>query len=349
MGKEKALYKRWDKSEPPEKILIMRFHAIGDIAITIPACNSLRKLFPGSRIDYLSGEHSAALLNAVSIFDNVYSIKDYPDSDTENFVGFKIDKLKDSAKLTSLLKKNDYKLIIDLQRNYISRSIRFFTGVDYYSEFDRFSSSPAALRTLNTFHLAGFENVINDCNLKIKTELLEKTKHILLNNSWDGKSKLFVLNPAGLWVTRNWPIENYVKLAKLILKDENVNFLFIGDDRILEKSKELEEKIGKSVINLAGKTSLDEAFALFQFVDATITEDSALLHFSWSSGVPTLALLGSTRSDWTSPMPPHGAALNSSDLSCGDCMQPVCKFGDVHCLTRFIPQIVYEKLKELVR
>ena len=202
---------------------------------------------------------------------------------------------------------------------------------------------------MNTFHLAGFENVSNDCNIKIKPALLNRARKILTENSWDNKSKLILLNPAGLWTTRNWHIENYIRLAKLMLNNEDVNFLVIGNDRIQEKANYLKHWLGDSLINLAGKTTLDEAFALFQFVTASVTEDSALLHFSWVSGVPTLALLGSTRSDWTSPMPPHGASFNSSDLECGDCMQSICKYGDVHCLSRLTPEAVYEKLLTLMQ
>jgi heptosyltransferase-2 len=348
LEQESISYKKWDKAIPPKRILVIRLQSIGDVAITIPACNSLRKLFPGSRIDYLTGELSHPMLSAFELFDNVYAFKDYSlINRPENSFRTRLDKMKEIKKWGLRLKENSYDIIIDLQRNRASRLLRFFSGCDYFSEFDRFSNNPAALRTLKTFHIAGFENVTSDCKLSIKKDLLEKTKLLLVNNSWDGKSRLVVLNPAGLWQTRNWPLENYIDLARLMLKDEDFYFLLIGDDRVTNKAAYIEEKLGRNVINLTGKTSLDEVFALFQFVYASVSEDSALVHFSWASGVPTLALLGSTRSDWTSPMPPHGASLNSTDLPCGDCMQPTCRFGDVHCLTRFTPEIVYEKLKEL--
>ena len=350
MNQETIAYKKWDKPVPPERILIVRLHAIGDVSLTIPASNSLRKLLSGSRIDFFTDELSAPLVNSVEIFNNIYSFKSYSFiNHAEDSFRVRMNKIKEIKKWSTLLKENKYDVVIDLQSNRVSKLLRFLMGGTYYSEFDKFSPKPASLRTLNSFHLAGFENVTNDCDIKIKTEISARAKELLNENLKQYEnSKLILLNPAGLWTTRNWPIENYVSLAKLMLADENVNFLILGNDRIAEKAKYLEQNLGDSVINLTNKTTLDEAFALFQFIDASISEDSALLHFSWASGVPTLALLGSTRSDWTSPQPPHGASFSSSDLPCGDCMQSVCKYGDVHCLTRISPEEVYEKLKGMM-
>lgn len=348
MESEKISFKKWDSSAPPERILVIRLHAIGDTALVLPGCNSLRKLYPSSRIDILTGELSAPLVSASGIFDNVYAFKDYSAFKRPS-ISVKLDKIKESKKWGAALKQNNYDVLIDAQSNRVSRLMRYFTGIKYYAEFDRLGSRAASERTLDTFRVAGFEQVVNDCSLEIDALKLSAAKKILFNNSWDGRSKLIVLNPGGLWKTRNWPIENYVNLAKLMLRDENYLFVIIGDKRIEDKAERLKEHLGNSMINLAGKTTLEEALAIFQFVDFTVTEDSALIHISWASGVPTLALLGSTRNDWTSPAPPHGTSLNSSDLECGNCMAEICKFGDVHCLTRFTPEIVYEKIKELIK
>ena len=350
MELENFTFKKWDKPAPPERILIIRLHAIGDTALTIPACNSLRKKYPGAIIDYITSEQSVPMLRAIGIFDNVFAFRNFSSLGMKyDSLKARLDKLKEIKKWGVALKKNNYDIVVDLQRNRASRLMRFFSGGEYYSEFDRLSPNAASLRTLETFRRAGFENIVNNCHLDLEPELLSRAKQILLKNGWDGRSKLIVLNPAGLWKTRNWPIDNYAELAKLISGDGEYSFLILGDDRIKEKAEYLQEKTGKNLINLAGKTKLDEALGIFQLVWATVSEDSAIIHISWASGAPTLALLGSTRSDWTMPQPPHGASLNSSDLECGNCMDEVCKFGDVHCLTRFTPEMVYEKLTEIVK
>ena len=67
----------WDEATAPERILIIRLHAIGDVAITLPLCAALRKMLPDTRIDFLTGQQSRDLPEELSLFDTVHV---FPDS-----------------------------------------------------------------------------------------------------------------------------------------------------------------------------------------------------------------------------------------------------------------------------
>lgn len=102
------------------------------------------------------------------------------------------------------------------------------------------------------------------------------------------------------------------------------------------------------MINLVSKTSPVEAFAIIQKVKFVLSEDSGLMHMAWVSGVPTLAIFGSTRSDRATPLGRHTFLLHSSDLACGNCMLEKCRFGDNRCLTRYTAEFVFTKALELI-
>ena len=72
--KEVNYYKPIPGSYKPKNILIIRFHAIGDIAITFPYCNALKKLFPDSNIDFLTEEQNKDLPLSLQTFGKVYEI-----------------------------------------------------------------------------------------------------------------------------------------------------------------------------------------------------------------------------------------------------------------------------------
>jgi len=101
--------------------------------------------------------------------------------------------------------------------------------------------------------------------------------------------------------------------------------------------------MGEKIISIVNQTTPSQAFAILQHTSFVLSEDSGLMHMAWVSGIPTLALFGSTRSDWTRPLGGKSFFLDSSDLPCGNCMQEVCRYGDVHCLTRYTPEFVFEK------
>lgn len=343
----KELFKAIPENYIPKNILVIRFHSIGDIAITFPYLNSLKNLYRESNIDFLSSKEYSTLPASLDIIRNTFYIN--LESDKNKNIFLKLKKYFRALRLGSLLRKQKYDVLIDLQNNKLSRIIRKSINPEYFVEFDKFSALSAGIRVQNTLIKLGFNNPLPDFKLRVSSDLLAKAKDILLKSGWNKTKKIFVLNPAGLWVTRNWLIENYVKLARIISSNYDSCFLMLGTERIKDKAKYITSYLGNNVINLANKTTIPESFAILQFASAVISEDSGLMHMAWVSGIPTVALLGSSRADWISPLGEHSVSLNSSDLECGNCMSPECKFNDVHCLTRYTPEFVYAKLETVLR
>jgi ADP-heptose:LPS heptosyltransferase len=204
-------------------------------------------------------------------------------------------------------------------------------------------------RTLDTFGRTGFAGLEPVFRLALKKDLGRRSFDILRSHGWDGREKLVLLNPGGLWVTRNWPLSRYEELAEIWLSSEPVKFLFLGTGRIREKVQPLARRLADRAIDLTCRTSLAEALGVLQHASVVISEDSGLLHMAWVSGIPTVAMLGSTRSDWSRPMGSHTRLLASEDLPCGACMEPECRFDDVHCLSRHTAENIFKLASEVER
>ncbi len=336
---ESQSYSPWQSTSPPERILVIRHHGVGDVAITLPSCTALRNHLPHARIDFLTSASNSQLPEALQTFDSVLKLE-IPPHRRGRIMAAILCGLK--------LQRERYDLVIDLQRNWMSRAIRLLCRPRAWGEFDRFAPKPAGERVLDVFHNAGFPKLEPQYRMEMKSETLERAKRLLIESGWNGADPLVVLNPAGLWTTRNWPLENYIELARFWLAQENVQFLLLGDSRIIGKASVIKSQLGSNVINMVGETDLGEAFAILQFVQVVVSEDSGLMHMAWVSGVPTVALFGSSRHDWSRPLGSHSAIFHSGDLECGACMEPSCRFGDVHCLLRHTPKEVYEATHTLL-
>lgn len=336
---ESQSYSPWQSISPPERILVIRHHGVGDVAITLPSCTALRNHLPHARIDFLTSASNSQLPEALQTFDSVLKLEIPPHRRGRVM----------AAILCGLkLQRERYDLIIDLQRNWMSRTIRRLCHPQAWAEFDRFAPKPAGERVLDVFRHAGFPKLEPQYRIEIESEILERAKLLLVESGWNGIDPLVVLNPAGLWTTRNWPLEKYIELARLWLAQEQVRFLLLGDSRLIEKAHFMRSQLGSDVISLVGKTGLGEAFAILQFVQVVVSEDSGLMHMAWVSGVPTVALFGSSRHDWSRPLGSHSALFHSGDLECGACMEPTCRFGDVHCLQRIRTSQVFEQANHLL-
>lgn len=330
--------KQWTEASLPNRVLVIRFYALGDLVITLPYLHGLKMKYPEMQIDILTVDENVEICQSIHLFETVIAT-----SYGRNTAKLVLHSVLQIPKLLN----SGYDIVIDLQNNWVSRMIRKIIQAKAWSTFDRFSSISAGERTFNTINALKIGIVSPDYNFNFKDK--ELGQRLLKQHGWK-ENKLVVVNPAGYFDTRNWPLDNYVKFAELWLKEfDNTQFLILGIERIKLKAEQLEQKLNGSLINLVGHTSAAEAFSIIQYVDFVLSEDSGLMHMAWVSGKPTLALFGSSRNDWSKPLGSYSKCLNSADLECGECMAPECKYGDVHCLTRFTPEMVFDEAIKLFK
>jgi heptosyltransferase-2 len=331
-------FKRWDKDVLPQKVLVIRFQALGDTVITLPYLQRLKRQYPGIKIHFFTRVEVSAIPKSINIFDEVITLH-----------GGRNAKLQFLLALLKLpyLWRQRYDIVVDLQNNKISAWVRKCMRAKAWAEFDKYSSASAALRTKATLESVGFTNLHPDTQFTIACDwqkLLEK------NGRKNGHS-LVVLNPAGAFPSRHWPIDFYIGFAKLWLEQVNVNtqFILLLLPALQSKSDQIADALGDACINLTGKANQVEAFTILKQCSFVLTEDSGLMHMSWVQGIPTLALFSSSRKDWSAPQGEWSLCLDSSDLECGPCKLEICKFGDNRCLLRYSPDFVLLKARQLLK
>jgi heptosyltransferase II len=326
--------KPWNGNSSPKKVLAIRLQATGDVIITLPYLQQLRNSLPnGCQFDFLTREETESIPKSIHLFDKVYSIGGGRSSKRQLFY---------TILLLPKLFLQHYDVIIDLQNNIISRIVRKSLFPKTWSAFDRFSPKAAGERTRLTIEAVGLGKNSALTHFNLRNDL--GTEKLLKDNGFQTGNELVVLNPAGGFETRNWPKENYLQFAKLYQQRfPKTQFVIMGIDLIKQKADFLKEHLSSHLINLVNKTTPAQAFAVIQKVKFVLSEDSGLMHMAWTSGIPTLAMFGSTRSDWSRPLGNHTSFLDSSDLECGNCMLEHCKYGDTHCLTRYSSEMIFEK------
>ena len=316
-------------------MVVIRFQAMGDVVITLPYLNDFKMQFPETELYFVTTAEVSLIPASLKLFDRVVAIGGGRNAWLQFFFML--------CKLPFLLGQR-HEVVMDLQNNKISRIIRKALRPKAWCEFDRFSPLSAGERTRLTMESLGLGEVKMNTSFdqQIHRQVIDQR---LILNGWKKEYSLIILNPAGAFDTRHWPIQNYVTLS-LLLKNKypKVQFLIMGLGIKLHSGVEyLKSTLKDDLIDLTDKTTPAEAFALVKRAQLMITEDSGLMHMAWVQAVPTLAIFGSTRSDWSAPQGAWSVCLNSSDLACGNCMREQCIYGDNRCLTRYTPEFVYQK------
>ncbi len=313
------------------RILAIRLQATGDVVITLPYLASLKRRRPEAELDFLTREETAPIPRSLALFTRVFAIG--------GGRSFKRQCVSAALLLPRLLARG-YDAVLDLQNGEISRAVVTALRPERRCLFDRESPLPAGERTRLAIEESGLGPVGIDTDIPLRNG--SEGSALLRSAGFPAGDRLVVLNPAGAFPSRNWPLPSYVRFARAFQEMDShpVKFLVLGLPGLREKADYLRGELGERLIDLVGRTTPDEAFALVREADLVLSEDSGLMHMAWVSGVPTLALFGSSRGDWSRPLGERSLCLDSSDLECRFCMEAECRFGDVRCLTRRDPDEV---------
>jgi heptosyltransferase-2 len=327
----------WHGAAPPERILAIRLQAMGDVVITLPYLSALRRSLSDTDIDFVTRQEDGDIPRALLLFRRVDQLGGGRSERRQLLL---------TPLLAPRLLARRYDVVLDLQNNRVSRAIRRMAGPRAWAAFDQASPRPAGERTRRTIEAAGFPLPRVDAGLPLRDPSLGLD--VLRRANWDPARPLVVLSPAGAFASRNWPIERYGRFAELWRQRHSAQFAILGLDWLREKAAALKASLGEDLLNLVGATTPSQAFAIVQRASLVLTEDCGLMHMAWVTGVPTLALFGSSRHVWSSPLGDRALCLHSGDLACGACMEPTCRYGDVHCLTRYVPEYVVDQAEALI-
>jgi heptosyltransferase-2 len=148
---------------------------------------------------------------------------------------------------------------------------------------------------------------------------------------------------------KRWPAIHYAELARLL----DLPVVLLGSAKEAPLCDEIaQEAGGDRCTNLAGKTSLLDAFALIAGARAVVSNDSGLMHVAAAFGVPQVAVFGSSSPEHTPPLNERAQIVwlrrdpaYDPPLDCSPCFERDCPLGHTRCLYDITPQRVVSLLQ----
>jgi len=142
---------------------------------------------------------------------------------------------------------------------------------------------------------------------------------------------------------KRWPARHFAALARQ-LAERGWQVWLLGSGKDAEATREIRALAGEACVDLAGRTSLDDAIDLLASADRVVTNDSGLMHVAAALDRPTAALFGSSSADFTPPLSAKARVI-SLTLACSPCFQRTCPLGHTDCLVKLEPSRVLEALE----
>ena len=232
-------FKPWKEKESPKRILAIRYQAMGDVVITLPYLLDLKGNYPEATLHFLTRREDSAVPSSLLLFDKVISVR-----------GGRNVKLQFAFTLLLLpyLWLQSYDVVLDLQNSRISRILRKLLAPKAWCEFDRRSPVLAGERTRHAIDAVQLTPVVINTQFHFQSSneaVLDKMR----GAGWDGQSKIVVLNPAGTFPSRSWPLNYYIEFARQWLAEMPVQFMVLGLTSLQPKAKTLREQLGNSLVD----------------------------------------------------------------------------------------------------
>lgn len=302
-------------STPPERILIVRLSALGDVIHGLPVACALRHAFPSATIGWVVEGRPADMLEGHPAIDHL-------------------------IRLPRRWWKSP-RIVLDLRRRL--RALRFDVTIDLQCLTKSavaawLSAAPRRIgkagrdgRELsklfnNELVAAGGEHVIDHYlellrplgieSPQVRFNLPEPaadahTARLVLRGRHLTEGRFAILNPGAGWASKMWPPERYGEVARRLQSDFGLPSLVVWG---VPSELPLAEAIvagSQGAAILAPATTVSELASLCRRAALFLGSDTGPMHLAVAVGVPTVSLHGPSRADWCGAYGPQNIRLQA--------------------------------------
>lgn len=333
-------------------LLVILTGSLGDLVRGLTITHYIKEKYPNCKISWLVEN---ALKDVVKLDKNI-----------DDVIVFKRkDKLKGFLDTIKILKSKKFDITFDMQRILKSGIFSYFSKARIRVGFNK-KDSKEFNYLFNTHFIDYYEKhtpkIIQylaflkflDINIDDKNEdlkfsftnaslLKDEFKIILKDKDCVG----IVLGSQ--WKSKDWDIKNYITLIKKLLEEnQNLYFVLIGtkaQEHIANIIKVSLKNDASKIIDLCGKTTLEDLVAIFKNLKFGIGPDSGAGHLFGAVKVPYISLFGPTIIKRVVPYKMDHLALQAN-LPCIPCYKKKCPLKHNNCMKELTPNMILEKIKE---
>ncbi len=353
--------------ERKNKYIIQSSAGIGDIIQILSMARSIKEKEPDSRVDLLMGgdkkrfEINNQIINLQSYIDNIYryhskeffvNVKTLLSLMMNQyhygfvFVGAGSDSIGKSLWPYYIMKLAWCKKII--ASNYDKADINADIPPNiHYLKRNAIMLSKIQVKGRNNAESIDMNKIEDNSIKRFKLSNCKQRVVISLGTNpviWRDKHKHFTYD------VKSWSYSNWINLANK-LADRNIEVVLLGgikEKRGLE-SESVYSDMNKSIVNMAGQTSIMQSFAVLKKSDLVVGAEGGMMHCASAIGKRTLTLFaGSDERRWN-PGGENGDTINLH-LPCSPCLHTErgAYCHNHKCLNGILPDMVYTKILDIL-
>jgi ADP-heptose:LPS heptosyltransferase len=341
-----------------EHILVIRFSAMGDIAMTVPIVYAAAKQYPHVRFTMLSRPF------ARPFFENLAPNVSFMEADIhKEYHG-----IKGLNALYRRLSAKNFTAVADLHNVLRSNYLRMLFNIDHckVAHLNKHRQQRKLLTAVKNKVFkplpTAFENyakVFEDLGYPVKPEftsiLTPEQANLRLLPEVIGEKKKFQqwigIAPFAAHRPKTYPLKSMLKVIEIISKlhPSCRIFLFGGGEKEMKKIDDIVSQYKKCINASAALKGFKEELILMKNLDVMVSMDSSNMHLASLVGTPVVSIWGATH-PYAGFMGWNQSTENAVqiDLPCRPCSiygKKDCMRKDYACMERITPEQVVERIE----
>jgi heptosyltransferase-2 len=334
------------------RVLVIQTAFIGDVILTLPMVQALKRHKPEAIIDFLTIPRSAPVLANHPAINKVI-LYDKKGKDRGLF----------SLISQGLTLRKSYDIALVPHRSIRSAMLALLAGIPMRIGFDTSDGRLLFTRQIKYRH----DDHEIERNLSLLAPLLIEEGNIILPDIYPSKSdqikaehytsqvrsslnKNVVIAPGSIWGTKRWTKEGFSSVTSMLV-EAGFGVVLIGGNEDRGLCEEIRApSASSSILNTAGELSLLESAALLGTCSLLITNDSAPLHLGVAMRTPVIAIFGATVPQFGfSPVGEFDSVIELDGLECRPCGihgGDSCPLGTFDCMKHIPAELVFRKVQE---
>jgi len=312
-----------DESRQPDRILLVRPSALGDVCRTVPVLVSLRRAFPDATIDWVVRD---SFVDAVRAHPDLSEVIAFPRKRfADMWKSARV--LREFRDWIGEVRRRQYDVAYDLQGLGRSALITYMSGAVRRVGYT--NAREFAWMGYNVRHDPPRSTHIVDQMLELlERESIPAHRDLRLyvpqeDAEWwrahdarrPAHAAYTVLAPTSRHASKRWPMERWVELIPHLLQRNLGPCVLIGAPNEIEQVTPLLSAVtGRGdVISLVGTATIGQTMAALHGASLVIANDSAPLHMAVGFDRPLIALFGPTDPEFVGPYGRQNSILRAYD------------------------------------
>jgi heptosyltransferase-2 len=319
-----------------KNILVVRTDRIGDVVLTTPALEALRKAYPKARISMMVTPMTKDIVEGNPFLDEVI-IYDKKGKDKGFFR---------SWRFIFKLRQKHFDLAINFHLKNRTNLLLFHAGIPHRIGFQSEKLGFLLTEQYPVPHTNGQKHESEHCLDLLKYIGVESpgvnlfvsvyppsevwVDEVFKEHGIAPTDFLIAIHPGASCISKRWPPERFGEVADRLSEKYHAKILLIGsgDNQLI--AKEVLMSMRQSVVDMTGKTTVSHLISVLKRCKLLVSNDSGPVHLAVGVKTPVISIFGRQQAGLSparwKPLGFLDVALHN-DVGCKVCLAHLCEFN----------------------